>query len=149
MSKAAIIDTNVVVSGLLTADASTATARILDGMLAAEFPFVVSTALLAEYCEVLNRDKLRRQHGLDAPEVETVVTQLAQNATLLQPVSAPAAPDAGDQHLWELLAAGDALMLVTGDKRLHQADWAERIWTPHAWLRQAGHEVSLPAGGPA
>jgi uncharacterized protein len=31
---------------------------------------------------------------------------------------APPAPDPGDQMLWELLAARDDLVLVTGDKRL-------------------------------
>ena len=44
---AVIVDTNVVVAGLLTGDATSPVARILDGMLAATFPFVVSEALLA------------------------------------------------------------------------------------------------------
>ena len=42
MSSAIIIDTNVVVAGLLTANEASPVARILDGMLAAAFPFVVS-----------------------------------------------------------------------------------------------------------
>jgi hypothetical protein len=43
-----IVDTNVVVAGLLTANDSSPVASILDGMLAAAFPFVMSEALLAE-----------------------------------------------------------------------------------------------------
>lgn len=46
---AVIVETNVVVAGLLTGNAASPVARILDGMLSAAFPFVVSEALLAEY----------------------------------------------------------------------------------------------------
>ncbi|WP_309640015.1 PIN domain-containing protein, partial [Methylibium sp.] len=64
MSRPAIIvDTNVVVAGLLTKDETSPVARILDGMLAAAFPFVVSEALLAEYRTVLVRPTLRKLHG--------------------------------------------------------------------------------------
>ena len=61
---AVIVDTNVVVAGLLTRDNASPVARILDGMLVAAFPFVMSEALLAEYRTVLVRPALRRLHGL-------------------------------------------------------------------------------------
>src|SRR5690606_2425361 len=48
-----IVDTNVVVAGLLTGNDASPVARVLDGMLAGSFPFVVSEALLAEYRTVL------------------------------------------------------------------------------------------------
>ena len=55
--QAVIVDTNVVVAGLLTASEASPddvdSACILDGMLAAAFPFVVSEALLAEYTRFL------------------------------------------------------------------------------------------------
>ena len=57
--QAVIVDTNVVVAGLLTGNATSPVARILDGMLGAAFPFVVSEALLAEYRAVLVRPALR------------------------------------------------------------------------------------------
>ena len=44
---AAVIDTNVVVAGLLTENTRSPTARILDGMCKGAFPFLLSTALLA------------------------------------------------------------------------------------------------------
>ena len=119
---AVIVDTNVVVAGLLTGnDASPAlakSARILDGMLMAAFPFAVSEALLAEYRAVLVRPSLRKLHGLTVAEVETLLTDIAQHAIVLVPVAAPPAPDPGDQLLWELLAARADLLLVTGDKAL-------------------------------
>ena len=118
---AAVIDTNVVVAGLLTQRSGSPVARILDGMLSAAFPFVVSEALLAEYHAVLVRPKLRKLHGLTVAEVDTVLTDLAQHAIVLTPATAqaaPPAPDAGDQLLWDLLATKAGLLLVTGDKRL-------------------------------
>ena len=116
--QAVIVDTNVVVAGLLSANEVSPVARILDGMLAAAFPFVVSEALLAEYRTVLVRPNLRKLHGLKVAEVEALLTDLAQHAIVLTSASAPPAPDPGDQLLWDLLGARSDLLLVTGDKRL-------------------------------
>ncbi len=126
-----IVDTNVVVAGLLTAQAASPVARILDGMLTAAFPFVVSPALLAEYHAVLVRPALRKLHGLSVQQIETILTDLAQHAIVLEPVAGPPAPDAGDQLLWDLLAARAELRLVTGDKLLlNDASMRGRVLTP-------------------
>ena len=132
---AAIVDTNVVVAGLLTTHDASPVARILDGMLGAAFPFVVSEALLAEYRTVLVRPSLRKLHGLTISEVEAILTDLAQHAIVFAPVAAPPAPDPGDQLLWELLAARADLVLVTGDKLLlRDAGMQGRVISPQAFL---------------
>lgn len=95
--QAVIIDTNVVVAGLLTSNATSPVARILDGMLAAAFPFVVSEELLAEYRSVLVRPALRKLHGLTVAEVETLLTDIAQHAIVLPPGVGSPAPDPADQ----------------------------------------------------
>lgn len=115
---AVVVDTNVVVAGLLAADDASPVARILDGMLAAAFPFVLSEALLAEYRTVLLRPRIRKLHGLTVAEVEALLVEIAQRAIVLAPVATSSAPDPGDQLLWELLAARSVLLLVTGDKLL-------------------------------
>ena len=137
--QAVIVDTNVVVAGLLTAhDASPGfvdSARILDGMLAAAFPFVVSEALLAEYRTVLVRPNLRKLHGLTVAEVDAILTDLAQHAIVLTPVKASPAPDPGDQLLWELLAARADLLLITGERLLlRDAGMQGRIVSPHTFV---------------
>ncbi len=135
MTPLVVIDTNVVVAGLLTARNDSPVARILDGMLDAAFPFVLSEALLAEYRTVLARPVLRKAHGLTANEMQTVLIDLAQHAIVLAPVPAAPAPDLGDQYLWELLAARDDLRLVTGDKRLTSDPlMRERTLTPLAFV---------------
>lgn len=132
--RAVIIDTNVVVAGLLTAHNTSPVSRILDGMLRAAFPFVVSEALLAEYRTVLVRPALRKLHGLSNSEVETFLTDIVQHAIVLAPLAAPPAPDPGDQLLWALLAARDDLVLVTGDKLLLQdATLKGRVISPQAF----------------
>lgn len=132
---AVIVDTNVVVAGLLTQSDASPVARTLDGMLSAAFPFVMSEALLAEYRTVLVRPVLRKLHGLNVVEVESVLTDLAQHAIMLTPVAAPPAPDPGDQLLWELLAARADLLLVTGDKLLlRDAGMRGRVISPLAFV---------------
>ena len=117
MSRAAVIvDTNVVVAGLLTGSDTSPVARMLDGMLRAAMPFVVSEALLAEYHAVLVRPGLRKLHGLTMSEIETLLIAVAHHAIVLEPATAVPAPDPGDQLLWDLLAARPDLILVTGDK---------------------------------
>lgn len=138
-----IIDTNVVVAGLLTAHADSPVARILDGMLSAAFAFVVSEALLAEYRAVLVRPKLRKLHGLSEAEVDAILTDMVRHAIVLLPVRAelnPKAPDAGDQFLWDLLAARADLVLVTGDKLLLQDEaMQQRVILPQAFVGQFLH----------
>ncbi len=133
---AAIIDTNVVVAGLLTSRTDSPVVRIVDGMVAATFPFTLSDPLLAEYRNVMTRPKLRALHGLDEEQIDTILLEFAQHAIVMQPSPAPSdAADPGDQHLRDLLAARDDLLLVSGDRRLHGVgDMASRVVTPKAFI---------------
>lgn len=142
MSKFFIIDTNVVVAGLLTSRSDSPVAQILDGMLAAAFAFVLSEALLSEYRAVLLRPKLARLHGLTADEVDSLLTDIARHAIVLVPSSGPStiAPDPGDQLLWNLLATRDDLVLVTGDKLLlGDPAMQERIIQPRTPMARLTH----------
>jgi putative PIN family toxin of toxin-antitoxin system len=138
-----IVDTNVVVAGLLTSHVESPVAQILNGMLSAEFPFVLSEALLSEYRTVLLRPKLCKLHGLTEAEVDDLLTGIVRDAIVLKPVaprSGATAPDPGDQFLWELLATRADLILVTGDKLLLQ-DLAmrPRVMTPQEFTAALSH----------
>ncbi len=121
MSPFCVIDTNVVVAGLITAQTDAPVAVTLEGMLNAASPLVLSPALLAEYPEVLLRPKLRKLHGLIEEQVDVVLTELARHAIVLsapsQSGSVPS-PDTGDQFLWNLLALRSDLLLVSWRKIL-------------------------------
>ena len=114
----AVIDTNVVVAGLITADAGSPTARILDGMRRGAFPFLLSDQLLAEYRAVLLRANIRKRHGLAANEIDLILTEIATHAIVRDPQARGGAPDAKDNHLWSLLHDLPGSVLVTVDHAL-------------------------------
>ena len=118
MLKPAVIDTNIVVSGLITADAGSPIAKILDGMLKGEIPYLMSEELLIEYAKVLRRPKLANLHRLTEQEIDTLLAEIVANAMWREPVPAEEAPDSDDSHLWRLLASEYGSILVTGDKLL-------------------------------
>jgi len=134
----------VVVAGLLTAHGDSLVARILDGMLSATFPFVVSEPFLAEYRTVLLRLKLCKLYGLSEYEMDAILTDIARHAIVLVPACsqsmAPSAPDPGDQFLGNLLTARADLVRVTGDKLLLQDEAMQpRVIAPHTLLAQLTH----------
>jgi uncharacterized protein len=143
VSRFFIIDTNVVVAGLLASHPDSPVARILDGMLSAAFACVLSEPLLAEYRTVLLRPHLTKLHGLSETQIDTVLTDLVQHAVVLTPPAQQAflAPDPGDQFLWNLLAMRTDLVLVSGDKRLlNTPDMAHRVVLPSAFVTtEMGH----------
>ncbi len=114
----AIIDANVVVSGVVSSKEDSSVVLILEGMRSGSFRFLLSTPLFEEYREVLLRPKLRRLHGLEEGQIDEVLKELGTFATWLEPGPAVSAPDPNDQHLWDLLASSPAAVLVTGDKLL-------------------------------
>ena len=133
----AIIDTNVVVSGLLTSQEGTPTRRLLDGMLAGDFPFYLSIDLLAEYRQVLLRKKIQHLHGLSDEDIDRLLEVIVANGILREPTpTGQESPDPGDQFLWDLLAAQPKALLVTGDKALlEDARQAASVITPSSYIR--------------
>lgn len=115
-----VVDTNVVVAGLLTSDPSSPTAVVLDGMLDGTFLVLLSEELLSEYREVLLHPRIRERHGLEPAEIDRLLTEITLNAIVRAPaaVDIPGS-DPGDTHLWGLLSCDQRALLVTGDERLH------------------------------
>lgn len=113
-----IVDTNVVVAGLITNDEQSPVAQILDGMLTGRFIYLLSPDLLFEYRTVLNRPRIQKLHKLSVTEIDVLLTELTANAVWREPSANVPAPDPGDNHLWSLLAYQPDTILVTGDKLL-------------------------------
>ncbi|MFM8554770.1 MAG: putative toxin-antitoxin system toxin component, PIN family [Betaproteobacteria bacterium] len=119
-SRLFIVDTNVLVAGLITSQPFSPTAQVLDAMLDGRLLYLLSSPRLKEYRQVLLRPKLARRHGLSESEVDRLLTELTGNALWREPNAPPhaAAPDPGDDHLWALLASEPGAVLVTGDELL-------------------------------
>ena len=120
MKRLLVIDTNVVVAALLSRAGDSPPRRLLAGMLAGAFPFLLSPDLLAEYRRVSLRPSIRARHGLTAGQVDVLLTDIAANAQVRDPGDRPppSAPDRGDDHLWRLLQTAPGATLVTGDRWL-------------------------------
>ena len=115
-----IIDTNVLVAGLITKDEESPTARLLDAMLGGEILYILSPALLSEYSAVLLRPRISKLHGLGSDEVDLLLTEITGNAIWREATekSSSNSPDPGDAHLWDLLHSEPEAILITGDRLL-------------------------------
>ena len=152
MLNPAVIDTNIVVSGLITADADSPAASILDRMLKGEIPYLLSEELLSEYAAVLCRPNIARLHQLGDAGIDTLLADIVANAVWREPASLEVAPDAGDNHLWRLLAAEYGSILVTGDKLLLRNPPANRsVISPRNYVNRllgdAVHELKSETAG--
>lgn len=144
-----IIDTNIVVSGLLSKDSESPTAQVLNDMLSAQMIFVLSPALLAEYRAVLLRPALTQRHGLSEPEIDQILIELTANAKWSEPdadaIHTP--PDGGDAHLWALLACHPEATLLTGDRLLIENPRpGSRITLPSDYKKTGGTKNLLNQG---
>lgn len=131
-----VVDTSVLVSGLLTAEQSAPPAQILDAMLDGDLRFLLCVELLAEYRSVLLRQRIRSRHGLEEAEVDALLEVLARDAAVVD-ISGrtETAPDRGDDFLWRLLAASRGAGLITGDQRLlDRPPPRTRVISPRTWL---------------
>lgn len=111
-----LVDTNVVVSGVLAGIRESPNRFILDAMISGRLRFILSEALLAEYGEVLLRPAIVQRHGLTQADVDVVLEELVLNAQLHEPAPATAdSPVPGDEHVIALLRAVTEAVLLTGD----------------------------------
>lgn len=117
-----IIDTNVLVAGLISSQPLSPTVIIVDAMIDGDILFLISPDLLLEYRTVLLRPKLLRLHGLNVHQIDDLLTEITANAIWHEVVPTPIdqAPDPGDNHLWALLTTEPSATLVTGDRLLYE-----------------------------
>jgi putative PIN family toxin of toxin-antitoxin system len=108
----AVIDTNVLVSGLLSPNGNEAliVLAINQGLVRA----CVSAAVLQEYAEVLERPKF----SFPPDEIAAVLTMFRSAGELFHPEGpAPVLPDPDDSKFLHCADAAKAEYLVTGNKR--------------------------------
>jgi putative PIN family toxin of toxin-antitoxin system len=107
-----VLDTKVLVSGLLNPDGSPG--RALDLFLAGEVTLLVDDRILAEYRAVLGRAKF----GFDANDIAAVMDQIeAESVRVTALPLGIVLPDETDLPFLEVALAGEAQTLVTGNAR--------------------------------
>jgi uncharacterized protein len=115
-----VLDTNVIVSSYLSAQAPIATIRshAADGT----FTLVVSEQLLAEYEEVLNDERIAALHPMSRETVRAEVAKLRGFATVvaLEEIPPVIQDDPDDDVVVTTAVAGEVEYIVTGDKHLRK-----------------------------
>jgi len=99
LSPVCAVDTNIVVSGLISADRSSPPVRIVNAMLDDNLLYLMSGDLLDEYSSVLRRPALVRRHRCTDDEINRVSACLVANSTWREPAVDGDASAAGDDHL--------------------------------------------------
>jgi uncharacterized protein len=117
-----VLDTNVIVSGLLNPEGNPG--RIVDLFLAGEITLLVDDRILAEYRAVLRRPKF----GFDADDVSDFMDLLeATSERVVAPPLGLKLPDESDRAFLEVAVAGGADVLVTGNVRHFRLPRASRL----------------------
>lgn len=113
----AVIDTNVLVSGLLWHGAPH---TLLEQVRAGSLTFVASPALLAELENVIGRAKFDAILTRSATSREVTLNELRQLAELIEPppLPQPVCRDPDDDHALALALAARVDFVVSGDEDL-------------------------------
>jgi putative PIN family toxin of toxin-antitoxin system len=112
----AVIDTNVIVSALLSSKDTAATVQIVKKVIEGEITPVFSRTILAEYREVLSRQKFSFDHEI----VDYIVSFIGKFGISAEPTPSEAIlPDMDDLPFYEvaLETQKQSSFLVTGNKK--------------------------------
>ena len=114
----AVLDTNVIVSGVISPTGSPR--RILIGWRRREFDLVLSPAILDEVARTLLLPRIARHYHVTAQEVTELGRLLTTRPLVLTSVPRipPTVRDPTDDHVLALAVAGHADHIVSGDDDL-------------------------------
>lgn len=129
----AVIDTNVLVSALITRNRDSATVKVLSHLLHNDITPMYNETIIREYREVLSRGKFQisndvierlinffREKGFNADGIHSDITM----------------PDESDRVFYEVSLSKEESFLVTGNLRHYPI--APRIVSPSEFIRIAG-----------
>ena len=132
----AVIDTNVIVSSLLTRNHDSATARVMDAVYEGKVLPLVCDEILGEYEDVLHRAQLK----LDPEKCDYILSLIRDQAVPMHPVHTDASmPDEDDRIFFEIALAGQDVFdsrLVTGN--LKDYPKADFVVSPSEFCSQFG-----------
>ena len=125
-----VIDTNVLVSALLTSGGLPE--AVIDLAISGDVLWFASESVLAEYEEVLKRPRL----AIDSGKAADAMARIRAHVSVISPaVRVAAASDPDDNRFLECAEAAQAHYLVTGNIRHFPEVWKEtRIVTPRDFI---------------
>lgn len=136
----AVLDTNVIVSGLLSPKGN---ARLVLAMaFARKFDLIVSAELFTEYDAVIRRLKFRFR----PEEIDEALTELRRVGELVKPTGQVSeSPDEPDNRFLECAKTGSADYLVTGNTSHFPKKWGKtQVVTVRRFLEVLTPELRRP-----
>jgi putative PIN family toxin of toxin-antitoxin system len=134
-----VVDTNVLVSGLLGLQNSPS-AAILDAVRRQTIILVTSPQIINEVGQVLARDRIVERTHMNREEQESFITELIARCevTVGAQLTKPRSRDYKDDKFLACAVEGNVDYIITGDRDLLTLDLYEgiRITTPRAFLEQ-------------
>jgi len=110
----AVIDTNVIVSALLSKNSKSSTSIVYEAILDGTITMVYNDEILSEYCEVLSR---RNKFPFDEEDVENIATLVIRTGLKVERAKAfdEIFPDPKDVVFYEVAMSKEDAYLVTGN----------------------------------
>ncbi len=128
-----VLDTNVLISALITS--GTPPDALYRAWLRGEFDLVTSAAQIAEIADVASRPRLEK--FIDADEVADILDNIGLRAIVLDdPPEVNLSPDPGNNPILAAGIAGNADLIVSGDKK-HMLALTEIEGIPIVTAREA------------
>ncbi len=125
----AVVDTNVLVSGLLKQ--GTPPAEVIADVLAGMLVVLYDGRILDEYRDVLARPKF----GIDTGKVDALLEFIVgEGIEVTDARFAGQLPDPDDQAFADVASTGEADVLITGNPKHFPVGRALRVVTPREWL---------------
>lgn len=110
----AVIDTNVLVSALITHNPQTATSTVVGLMLQGTFTPLYDGDVIEEYREVLHRDKFKLLPGV----VDSLISYIIEHGVEMSRTAFPEPmPDEDDRVFYEIALTNEDSFLVTGNSK--------------------------------
>jgi len=129
----AVLDTNVIVSGLLSANGNSA--QIINAFKERKFCIVYNDEILAEYRDVLNREKF----GLNVKDIEDLIAEICRiGLPVMQIVSDVSFTDEDDRVFYDIAQSSEAF-LVTGNTKHFPSE--SFILTPAEFIKTLNEET--------
>lgn len=128
-----ILDTNVLVSGMLAHLRSGNPAHFLQRFIAQDFTLIYSQEIFEEYADVLRRPKFKFELE-DINFMLGAVKEIGICERILSGLSGqPQCSDPGDQKFYDLALSTDAILITGNTKHFPKGN---RIFTPAEYLEE-------------